>query len=275
MSPASDQDSESRIAARRKRYSAPALEKGLDILELLVDEPDGLSISRLADRLGRSVGEIFRMVAVLEQRGYIYARRLPDAYVVTLKLFELAHRIPPVARLGSAAAPEMKDLSYRTSQSCHVVIYYDGRGHVVAQQDAPSERILSVRLGAEAPLIDTCSGHVLLAFASDKERDAMVAAIPAGQRKPKRAELATLVRRVRDAGHEAVTSSQVQGVHDIGYPIFDHTGVIAAVLVVPFLAYLDGSHPIAFDDTRDEVARSAHAISEALGYRRRAVAQDG
>lgn len=267
-----DEATENITAGKRKRYSAPALEKGLDILELLVGEPEGLNISRLADRLGRSVGEIFRMVAVLEQRGYIYARQRLDAYVVTLKLFELAHRIPPVARLGSAAAPEMKDLSSRIGQSCHVVIYYDGRGHVVAQQDAPSERILSVRLGAEAPLIDTCSGHVLLAFASESERAAMVGAIPKGRRKPTRAELAKLVRRVRNDGHEAVRSTQVQGVHDIGYPIFDHTGVITAALVVPFLAYLDDSHPVAFDETKREVARSAQTISEALGYRSRVVA---
>ena len=82
----------SRCKGKRKQYSAPALEKGLDILEFLAGESEGLNISRLAAELGRSVGEIFRMVAVLEQRGYIRVREGADAYIVTLKLFELAHK---------------------------------------------------------------------------------------------------------------------------------------------------------------------------------------
>ncbi len=252
---------------KRRQYTAPALEKGLDILELLATDPDGMNISELAATLGRSVGEIFRMIAVLEQRGYIQGLGNSDAFVVTLKLFQLAHQIPPITRVASASAPELKKLSYVIGQSCHVVIYYQGQGHVVVQQDPPSERILSVRLGAQAPLLNTCSGHVLLAFASEHERALMLSEIPRGQPKPKRRELDRLVVRIRTQGHETVKSAQVQGVQDIGYPIFDHTGEIAAVLVVPFLAYLDDSHPIVFDEARHQAAKSAQTISETLGFR--------
>lgn len=252
--------------SRKKQYSAPALEKGLDILELLASEPQGLNISQLAAQLGRSVGEIFRMIVVLEERGYIYSREGTGAYLITLKLFELAHKIPRIARLGSAAAPELKILSHATGQSCHVVIYYGGCGHVVVQQDAPAERILSVRLGTETSLLDTCSGHVLLAFAGELDRKQMLREIPRGQRKPRAKELATLVDRIRNEGCEAIRSAQVHGVQDIGFPIYDHTGEIAAALVVPFLAYLDDSHPVTFEEARHETAKAAQAISAALGY---------
>ena len=252
---------------KRKQYSAPALEKGLDILELLAGEPEGLTISQIADRLGRSVGEIFRMVVVLDQRGYIHASGGSDVYAVTLKIFEIAHKIPAIARLESAAAPELRRLSHEIGQSCHVVIYYDGRGHVVVQQDAPSERVMTVRLGAEAPLVNTCSGHVLLAFASPQQRDMMIGEISRGQRKPTKKELAKLVERIRDQRCEVMKSAQVQGVQDIGFPIFDHTGQIAASLVVPFLAYLDESHLVPFDEARRRTRKSADAISQALGFR--------
>ena len=252
---------------KRKQYSAPALEKGLDILEFLAGEPNGLNISRLAEQLGRSVGEIFRMVVVLEQRGYLRLREgSTDAYVLTYKLFELAHKFTPVARLTSAAVPVLRDLALATGQSCHIVIYYDGRGHVVARQDAPSERILNVRLGAEAPLLDTCSGHVLLAFAGDRERATMIAQIPKSQRRPKKGELTRLVTRVTRQGYEAMKSAQIQGVQDIGFPIFDHGGEVAAALVVPFLAYLDDSHPISFDQSKHHASVSARAVSAALGF---------
>ena len=62
-------------AAGQAPYTAPALEKGLDILELLADAGEGLSQNQVAARLGRSVGEIFRMLEVLERRGWLYPVR--------------------------------------------------------------------------------------------------------------------------------------------------------------------------------------------------------
>src|SRR6202012_1729780 len=70
------------------RYSAPALEKGLDIIELLAGHPEGLSLVELARALGRTTAEIFRMVVVLQTRGYLVA--LGERYALSLLLFQLA-----------------------------------------------------------------------------------------------------------------------------------------------------------------------------------------
>src|SRR5438045_9044609 len=53
------------------RYRAPALEKGIDVLELLAAETEPMTLTATVKRLGRSHGELFRMIQVLEQRGYI------------------------------------------------------------------------------------------------------------------------------------------------------------------------------------------------------------
>ena len=255
-----------KTSARRKQYTSPALEKGLDILELLAEEPQGLNISQLAKRQGRSVGQVFRMIAVLEQRGYIQLREDSDAYVITLKMFELSHRFPPVARLSAVAVPLMKRLALESGQSCHLVIYYEGRGHVVAQQDAPTERIFSVRLGATAALMGSCSGHVLLAFADDETRSSMLSHIPKQQKGPRSTEVKKLVERVRAQGNEIMKSAQVQGVQDIGFPIFDRSGQIAAALVTPFVSYLDGSLSVSLDRAVELTSGAATQISSELGF---------
>ncbi len=73
-----------------QKYSAPALEKGLDILELLSHCSDGgLSQSEVAEGVGRSKNEIFRMMVVLEERGYI-KRSEDDTFLLTSKLGELS-----------------------------------------------------------------------------------------------------------------------------------------------------------------------------------------
>ena len=57
--------------AERRIYAAPALEKGLDILEMLCKSEGALSQKEIAKQLGRSVGEIYRMVSCLVDRTYV------------------------------------------------------------------------------------------------------------------------------------------------------------------------------------------------------------
>lgn len=251
---------------RRKQYSAPALEKGLDILELLAGEAEGLNLSEIAKRLNRSVGELFRMLAVLEQRGYATLQPGTDRYALTLRLFGLAHRFAPVKRLTASAGPIMRRLAYDIEQSCHLVVYYEGKGHVVVQQDSPSERVFSVRLGAEAPLINTCSGHILLTFVDRDERERMLEKIPEHHPQADSVEVEKIIKRVRQRGYESVSSAQARGVKDIGYPVFDHTGNVIAALVVPFLAYIDGSHPVEIGQATKLVGEAARHISRLLGH---------
>ncbi|AGH44432.1 hypothetical protein [Paraglaciecola psychrophila] len=40
---------------KRKTYSAPALEKGMDIMELLAVEAEGLNIGEITKKLNKSV----------------------------------------------------------------------------------------------------------------------------------------------------------------------------------------------------------------------------
>ena len=54
----------------KTEYRAPALEKGLDILELLAQQEDPLNKKQISESLNRSVNEIFRMLTVLEERQY-------------------------------------------------------------------------------------------------------------------------------------------------------------------------------------------------------------
>lgn len=251
---------------RKTQYSAPALEKGLDILELLSQESEGLSVSEIAVQLQRSVGELFRMLIVLEQRGYVSNLPNSDKYILSLKIFNLAHRFPPVKRLTAAATPIMKRLSFQAAQSCHLVTYYEGKGHVVVQQDSPTDRMFGVRLGAEAPLLNTCSGHVLLAYANEDDRASMINEIPAGHKKASKKALKELTANVLEQGYERITSGQAQGVEDIGFPVFDYSGQITAALVMPYLTHLDESNTTSIKKAQILMADAAQSISRALGF---------
>ena len=94
-----------------ERYRAPALDKGLDILELLAEHPDGLTRAEIVKELGRGPSEIYRMLERLVARQYVMRSAGGDRHALSLKMFALAHRHPPVNRLVTQALPVMDALS--------------------------------------------------------------------------------------------------------------------------------------------------------------------
>src|ERR1700726_1374071 len=104
------------------RYPTPALEKGLDILELFVSEPSGLTKSDVARKLGRTISEIFRMLLCLEEGGYIAQAPDSERYHLTLHFFRLALDHPPIKRMTTQAFLIMQQVANELNQSCHLVV---------------------------------------------------------------------------------------------------------------------------------------------------------
>lgn len=252
---------------KKRQYSAPALEKGLEILELLCSESNGQSLTNIADRLGRTVGEIFRMLMVLEQNSYVKLTPDTDQYVVTLKLFQLSHKFPPINRLITASIPEMRKLADATEQSCHLVVYSEGVGLVIAQQNSLSQTTFGVRLGTTIGIINTCSGHLILAYASIDERAKILATqTPKVRKSLKNSDLNKIVEQILKQGHERHVSEITHGVHDIGCPVFDSTGEMIAALSIPFLERIDGKQKADAATALKYLKETAINISRMLGY---------
>ena len=119
------------------KYTAPALEKRLDILEFLADFPEGLSKVDIAKWLGRSLSEFFRMISVLENRGYILCDPETERYSLSLKLFSVANRYQPTRMLVKKSHPLIMQLTQATDQSCHLGIFHNGKILIIAQMEAP------------------------------------------------------------------------------------------------------------------------------------------
>lgn len=218
-------------------YTAPALEKGLDVLELLAAEREGLAQGAIAQRLGRSAPELFRMLSVLERRGYL-DRHSDGCYRLSLRLFELAHQHPPVNRLLAVALPAMQELAEATRQSSHLVVHFDSRILVVAQVESPEPMGFSVRMGTHFPMrMDRASPRVLAAFQPLHVQDRLIAEMLANADKRVtagriRAELTQLAQQ----GFHSAPSATAAGVADLCAPIFDHGEGAVAALTVPYLS---------------------------------------
>lgn len=244
------------------RYRAPALDKGLDILELLAGYDESLSQAEIAKALGRSPGEIYRMLDRLVSRGYVI-RGSDDRYELSLKLFVLAHRHPPLQRLVSHATPILRRLARETGQSCHLALYQRGRVVVVAQVDAPGYWALAIRVGAQVDLLNTGSGHVLLAFQSRRERQQMLAEqdAPPPDMEALHARLDAIVRN----GLEIMESQQTRGVVNISAPVLSAQGTALAALTCPYVERVDPAQSLDREQVTTLVRAAARQLAGTTG----------
>ena len=247
------------------RYFAPALEKGLDVLELLAAEPHGLNLQEIARKLERSPSELYRMVDVLLRRGFL--ARQPDAtYLLTLRLFELAHLHPPVDRLLDCAMPHMQELARRTSQSNHLCVHHDARLVVLARAESPEPMSYSVRQGSHFPFHDDrVSARVISAFQEGDRRGQFLAELAGNgrHRDDRRRILDKRLQEIRKRGYDEGPSDTISGVVDICFPIFDHFGAVAALNIV-YMRHRDTK--LSVPAAREKLRQSARIISRSLGW---------
>lgn len=191
------------IAKESPGYAVPALDKALDVLELLADQAGGLTQGEIADAVARSVGQVFRVLQRLERRGWIYRDRQSGLYVLSTRMLDLANRHPPLRGLVQLALGPMRQLAESVRQSCNLSVLASERVRVIAQVESPSDFGFRVRVGAEFSL-DTPAGVVLSTGAPN--------------------------------GYLRRDDAAQPGITDLVVPVLDSGGGVAAVITVPYIA---------------------------------------
>jgi DNA-binding IclR family transcriptional regulator len=241
------------------RYRAPALDKGLDIIELLAETADGLSQAEIAKALDRTPNEIYRMLDRLVRRDYV-RRTAADRYEITLKLFELAHQRPPLHRLISQATPLLRAFTLEAEQAVHLVVQDRNILVVVAQFDGPGYWNVSIRVGSRLGLLNTGSGHVFLAFSDPAERALLLEAQSPPEQLPPGLE--TRLAGIREQGYESMPSAQTPGVFNLSVPVFSPLGGILAVVTCPYTQRLDKYDAPNMQQALTLLQQTGHAISQ-------------
>lgn len=263
--PATSKPAATTAPRTRQIYKAPALEKGLGILECLAGSGSPMTLQQLSLALGRSASEIYRMLEVLVDQGYVL--RELGLHRLSLKLFNLGVGQMPARNLLAVSLPVMEELAQASRQALHLSVHDDRRLVVVASTPSPEPLGFGVRLGSHFPFrADRTSARVLAAFQPPAIRDILLDEMveQALKARVSRQALADRLDQLRARGYEEAPSDTVQGIVDVAFPIFDglHAGAIAS-LNMPYLTQREArmSRPAA----RQLLAKAVRRISQELG----------
>ncbi|WP_158596898.1 IclR family transcriptional regulator [Aquimarina sp. BL5] len=216
------------------KYNAPALNKGLDIIEYLSKEGIPQSQAEIAQGINRTPSEIYRMLVCLEERGYILRGVNAGKYRLSLKMYSLSHTHTPFDELKRVARYPMQELSEKTRQSCHLSIINNDQLLVISQIRSPNAVSLSIEEGTHFPLSMTTSGMTLLSMLSQENRETILSrdAHYKKWKKEQKEELYEAITTIGKTGYRYAMSKLTSGVTDIAIPIGLKDSELSAVLAI-------------------------------------------
>ncbi len=216
--------------------SVPALDRSLDILELLSESPSGLTLSKLSSQLEFPKNAVFRITQTLLSRGYLSRDAETMAFQLTGQWLKLATPRWGGMSLPTLARPAMTALRDQTGETIQLGVLNGLQGTIIEQVESTEPLRIVVDLGLRFPLHNNAPGKLLLAHLPDERRETVLSQIKLTANTPRTITTKTALRRewerIVNDGYSIDHAEADEGINCIAAPIsskFD--GVIGALWV--------------------------------------------
>jgi IclR family acetate operon transcriptional repressor len=157
-----------------ERYKVPILDRTLDLLEMLTQQPDGLTLTAMTELLKMPKNTVFRIASTLTLRGYVERNDETKVYRVSRRLLSLGHTAIGGERLVAAAVPVLRALRDATGETALLGVLAGSHG-VVLDQVASSEPVkVVVEIGHAFTLHTAAPAKAMLAYWNGDARNAFV-----------------------------------------------------------------------------------------------------
>lgn len=248
-----------------KRYSAPAAASTLEVLEFMAGNPGAWGPTELAKRLELSANLAFRVLCVLQEKGYV--RRNPAGqYELTAGLYSLGMKLQNSFDLRKQARPFLETLAETALESCQIQIPAGDRMLQLDFVPPPADYYLAVTPGIRLHWHANAFGKAVWAFLPPEESEALLRA-PLPRLTPHTVTDPKLLRQelaeVRKTQSATEFDEYVLGSYCVGSPVFDATGKpVAGIGVTGLASRLDEAK---LPGLRRLVRECAEHISTAIG----------
>ncbi|MGC6565601.1 MAG: IclR family transcriptional regulator [Akkermansiaceae bacterium] len=254
------------IAIEESPGSVPALDRTLDILELLSDAPKGLTLSELSQRLEIPKNAVFRISQTLMARRYLTRDPETMAFRLTGQWLKLATPRLGGVSLATLARPAMTALRDVTGETTQLGVLCADEGTVIEQVEGTRSLRIVVDLGLRFPLYNNAPGKLFLAHLSDGRRNEMIADMELTPCTPRTITDKALLRKECESivakGFSVDHAEADEGVHCIAAPIVcEFEGVVGALWISGPAKRLPKSR---FRELGEEVKDAARKVSQQI-----------
>lgn len=239
--------------------------KALSLLVLLGDEPRGASAAELARRSDLPFSTAYRLLGSLTRDGFVDYEPEGRRYHLGLRVFQLGQRVSNHHGFAGTARPVLQRVTEGTGEATILSVRDQHRYLTVNKVDGPQMFRVTSDPGHLGQLHTTAVGKVLVAFAPEEEREALLAELELTpltehsitDREAFRAE----IDRVRHQGFALMDEENEIGMRAIAVPVLaGHGGVLAALATAApvfrmSVEQLQGAAPLLRDAAGELAAR--------------------
>ncbi|MBD2848359.1 IclR family transcriptional regulator [Paenibacillus sp. IB182496] len=211
-----------------QKSTVRAVERALEILLCFTAGSD-LAMTQIAERTGLHKSTVHRMLATLEEKGFVARDSASDRYRLGMSIWELSAHLANTDDPATVCLPEMERLRDTLGETVSLYVR-DGMERIRIQAVQSNQAIRRVApVGARLPLYVGASSKVLLAF---DERAITTSDMKGWLASVDREQLLNQLEQIRALGYATSIEEREPGAAAVAAPIFDRSGRLVAALSV-------------------------------------------
>jgi IclR family KDG regulon transcriptional repressor len=221
--------------SQKRTYNITALQRGLRLLQLFSDSPQGLAAKEVAGRSRLPVSTVHRFLANLEASGFLNCSG-DGVYRLGIACFAIGQAALGQLDIRRVSLPYLQELNQQTRETTHLTVRHGLSAVYLEKLDSPEQLRIHSRIGAAVPLYCTAVGKVMLAYMPDDERKKVLPQLALKRLTPHTVgnlqELEAELYRVRKNGYACDLEENELHIRCIAAPIWDHAGCVNASLSI-------------------------------------------
>ena len=256
------------MGIKKNQYDAPALRKGIKLIEMMCDAETPMGISEIARQLDLNTHMVTRLIKTFLDAGWLVQGE-PCKYQMGLRPFRFTSR--PVKRMDfhAAAMGPLQQLWRETGECVHLGILDGQEALLIEALDTRRHSVkVSPMAGAGGPLHIGAGSKLLLAYG---EKRLLAELLARGLERRTKHTLCTErklradLKASRERGYSLDLQEGAEGILCLSAPVFDHTGQIVGTITITVLTMYYTAEEM---EARfaEKVVEAGKKISAAMGY---------
>lgn len=218
---------------------ARSLSRGLEILEMIRDHPDGMAVQQIIDKIQLPRASAYQLIAVLLDKGFLARASEAGSYILGRQSYRLALGYRGDAEILRIGRDVLRRLRDETGETAQLSVLDRDMNLVMLREEGRGRLVFIFPAGTHVPINWSASGCLLVSDWSDAELTsrlpALISASPTGTASTDLETIVRLIRSYREQGHAVKIGEVHPKVANIAAPVIDESGCcVAAITLVAY-----------------------------------------
>ncbi len=220
---------------KSQRFRLPAVDRAMNLFELLASSQSDLTLSELSRKLNLPKSTTHYLIYTLETRGYLQ-RTTGGRYTLGMRFANLASMSTSELEFGRLAKPYLRQIAARLALTVTLTTLRGAESVTIATIASAQVGSRGAWIGHHSDLHCTAQGKALIAALSDEELDELFRgrefASFTSKTLPSLSALKVHLVGVRACGFSVNDEEYLPGIRGVGAPILDSQGITVAAVSV-------------------------------------------